>query len=155
MLTSPLPAITETITFPASTPGFNLPRYMLFIFINYVCHGICFFGVKAILRSSKALARILEAFGIHLILTWIRILRFTFGKRGSGSSDPPFRKHMENVNSGPGPKWIRIGIWSGIEGDPDPDPTKCSGSGWNFRNQKWIFEANFDFWIRGNVLCRE
>ena len=39
-----------------------------------------------------------SAFRIHIILTWIRIriLGSTFGKSGSGSSDPPFR------NSGSG-----------------------------------------------------
>ena len=36
------------------------------------------------------------ALRIHLILTWIRILGSTFGKSGSGSSDPPFR----NTGSG-------------------------------------------------------
>ena len=60
------------------------------------------------------------AFRIHLILTWIRIriLRSTFGKSGSGSSDPPFRNsgsgssdpHFEKVDPDPVPKWIRIRI---------------------------------------------
>ena len=62
------------------------------------------------------------AFRIHLILTWIRIriLRSTFGKSGSGSSDPPFRNsgsgssdpHLEKVDLDldPGPKWIRIRV---------------------------------------------
>ena len=58
------------------------------------------------------------AFRIHLILTWIRIriLGSTFGKSGSGSSDPPFRnggsgssdQHLEKVD--PDPKWIRIRV---------------------------------------------
>ena len=60
----------------------------------------------------------LPAFRIHLILTWIRIriLGSTFGKSGSGSSDPPFRNsgsgssdpHLEKVDPDPVPKWIRI-----------------------------------------------
>ena len=60
------------------------------------------------------------AFRIHLILTWIRIqiLGSTFGKSGSGSSDPPFRNsgdgssdpHLEKVDPDPVPKWIRIRI---------------------------------------------
>ena len=58
------------------------------------------------------------AFRIRLILPWIRIqiLGSTFGKSGSGSSDPPFRNsgagssdpHLEKVD--PDPKWIRIRI---------------------------------------------
>ena len=56
------------------------------------------------------------AFRIHLILTRIRILGSTFGKSGSGSSEPPFRNsgsgsldpHLEKVD--PVPKWIRIRV---------------------------------------------
>ena len=48
------------------------------------------------------------AFRIHLILTRIRILGSTFGKSGSGSSEPPFRNsgsgsldpHLEKVDPG-------------------------------------------------------
>ena len=49
-----------------------------------------FLGYLAWMLSALLLA----AFRIHLILTWIRIriLGSTFGKSGSGSSDPPFRK---------------------------------------------------------------
>ena len=51
-------------------------------------------------------------------MTWIRILGSTFGKSGSGSSDPPFRNsgsgssdpHLEKVDPDPVPKWIRIRI---------------------------------------------
>ena len=48
------------------------------------------------------------AFRIHLILMWIRIriLGSTFGKSGSGSSDP----HLEKVDPDPVPMWIRIWI---------------------------------------------
>ena len=54
--------------------------------------------------------------GIHIWEKWIRILGFTFGKSGSGSSDPPFRNsgsgsldpHLEKVD--PVPKWIRIRV---------------------------------------------
>ena len=58
------------------------------------------------------------AFRIHLILPWIRIqiLGSTFGKSGSGSSDPPFRNsgsgssdpHLEKVDPDLVPKWIQI-----------------------------------------------
>ena len=60
------------------------------------------------------------AFRIRLILPWIRIqiLGSTFGKSGSGSSDPPFRNsgagssdpHLEKVDPDPVPKWIQIRI---------------------------------------------
>ena len=59
-------------------------------------------------------------FRIHLILTWIwiRILGSTFGKSGSGSSDPPFRNigsgssdpHLEKVDPDPVPKLIQIRV---------------------------------------------
>ena len=61
---------------------------------------------------------ITAALRIHLFLTWIRIriLGSTFGKSGSGSSDPPFWNSgsdgsdppLEIVDRDPGLKWIRI-----------------------------------------------
>merc|ERR1711860_51651 len=58
--------------------------------------------------KKNMLESFLPAFRIHLILTWIRIriLGSTFGKSGSGSSDP----HLEKVDPDPVPKWIRIRV---------------------------------------------
>ena len=58
----------------------------------------------------------ISAFRIHLILTWIRILGSTFGKSGSGSSDPPFH----NSGSGSGSSDPHL---EKVDPDPDLDPS--------------------------------
>ena len=75
-------------------------------------HAIC----QLLLHNTLPIYK--TAFRIHLILMWIRIririLGSTFGKSGSGSSDPPFH------NSGSGssdPHLEKV--------DPDPDPKRC------------------------------
>ena len=59
------------------------------------------------------------AFRIHLILMWIqiriRILGSTFGKSGSGSSDPPF--HNSGFGSGSSDPHLEK-----VDPDPDLDP---------------------------------
>ena len=93
--------------YPTSTPGSMLMEVICLTVSEGECRSITRLWI---LQKYIYLYRI-PAFRIHLILTWIRILGSTFGKSGSGSSDPPFRNsgsrtgssdpHLEKVDPDP------------------------------------------------------